>query len=259
MRTTLAPTVPLVVVPVHVDGQGPYDFVFDIAVGRTVVSRALGDRLGIDVARTDEVTAAGGVMPVEVGAGVSIAVAGLGAAPREISLADLTPFAAFGLEVDGLLGVDFLRDFTIHVDPGAKTFTLDTRPLGEHPAALTFELAPAKPLALVPVLVNGVGPFSFGMDTGAGATILAPTTADRAEVVERRSTEAIGGGGTFDVQSGTARVRVGDLTREVEVGITPMDMLSAAVGAPLDGLLGQDLLGTVAMSIDYANRRLILA
>ena len=76
--------------------------------------------------------------------------------------------------------------------------------LGKHTGArVPFK---ATPLLLVPVLVKGKGPYDFVLDTGASATLLAPTLAEHlglsaTEEVPVLGTVTAGQGGRCVLQS----------------------------------------------------------
>lgn len=63
-------------------------------------------------------------------------------------------------------------------NPIQKTRSVQSGPL---PDAVGFREVPGRGL-LVRTWVNGAGPFSFAIDTGAGATLLSPAVADEARV-----------------------------------------------------------------------------
>jgi hypothetical protein len=261
VKATVGSPVPLISIPVLVNNSGPFNFIFDTGAGRTVVAKRLADELRVRMLGTDTITGPAGEMTVEVGRTETISVGDLTANELDVTVADLSHLAALGVEVDGVLGVNYFGAHTVRLDTQAGTleigtdFTVDA----DRGDSIMFSLAPLKPLILVPALVNGSGPYSFGLDTGAVASILSPTTADMASVSNREAAEGIGANGSFGVEAALATVCIGSATRELPVGIVPLEALCAAIGTPLDGLVGLDLIAVSAITIDYPNRVLHLA
>ncbi|MBW3571536.1 MAG: retroviral-like aspartic protease family protein [Gemmatimonadetes bacterium] len=106
------------VVPVYVNGQGPFRFVLDTGATLTCVDQQIAARLELPQAR--------GVTGVGAGVGssgrmeiVRVDSVRLGAARAEELIAcalDLQHIGSVGLEVDGLLGLNFLRAFRVTID-----------------------------------------------------------------------------------------------------------------------------------------------
>jgi predicted aspartyl protease len=106
------------IVPVHVNGEGPFRFVLDTGATITCVEDAVAQRLALPAAR--------GV--VGVGAGVegtarmrlvrvdSLRVGAARAEGLTACALDLAHTAEVGVEVDGLLGLDFLRAYRVTLD-----------------------------------------------------------------------------------------------------------------------------------------------
>ena len=115
-----------VVVPVEVNGRGPYPFVVDTGATLTCVDAALADSLGLPAA------------PGAVGLGATIGGAGavrlvrvdslrVGAARADALTAcvvDLGSVQGIGLRADGLLGLNVLRSYRVTFDFAERTLTL---------------------------------------------------------------------------------------------------------------------------------------
>jgi predicted aspartyl protease len=107
-----------VLVPVHVNGEGPFDLVLDTGATFTC----------LDVARAEALQLPERRGAVGVGAGVggtgrlrlvridSLRVGGARAAGLTGCVLDLAHVAVVGVEADGLLGLDFLREFRVTLD-----------------------------------------------------------------------------------------------------------------------------------------------
>ncbi len=92
---------------------------------------------------------------------------------------------------------------------------------------------------LVRAWVNGIGPFNFAIDTGAGATILSPRVADEAQVARTkdRNTSIAGlSGATVSAQHASIEtLAIGD--RENYLPAKGEALISNGLPADLDGLL----------------------
>jgi predicted aspartyl protease len=107
-----------VVVPVEVNGSGPFDFILDTGATLTCVDSVLGDSLALPER--------GGLLGYGVGAGgsgrmrfVQVDSLRVGAARAEDLAAcvlDLEQVRTIGLDVDGLLGLNFLKSFRVTLD-----------------------------------------------------------------------------------------------------------------------------------------------
>ena len=140
------------------------------------------------------------------------------------------------------LGIDSLR-------------TQEHHSMGSHVKAdVTFSLAGgSQPVIIVPVSINGRGPFQFILDTGAGLSLLAPYMASRFGIVATEFHEARGAGGA--VKIGLCRVashQVGAAERtNLKLGITDeLHRIGTRVGARVDGDLGFNFLSAFEATID---------
>jgi predicted aspartyl protease len=108
------------IIPVYVNGEGPFDFVLDTGATLTCIDRALIERLGLPEQRRAAVGA--GVEGVSRVALVSVDSLRVGAAQGHGLTAcelDMEHIQALRIHVDGLLGLNFLREFRLTLDfPG---------------------------------------------------------------------------------------------------------------------------------------------
>ena len=119
----------------------------------------------------------------------------------------------------------------------------------------------AKPLLLVDVHANGHGPFQFAIDTGTSTTAIAPELAQQLGLKASPVGPLTTGGAQVNVTAGTlesfqvGRARIDDL---VVVVADFFSMLSQAVGARLDGIVGYNFLRNFRVVIDYPGEKLRL-
>jgi predicted aspartyl protease len=130
-----------------------------------------------------------------------------------------------------------------------------TGPRDAQPGEVRFELAgPGGAAVVVPVTINGAGPFPFILDTGATLTCLDTGLADELALEEVRGVTAVGG-----TVMGTGSVRLVEVPA-LEVGTARADDLRACVldlaaigkaGLEARGLLGLNFLKAYRLTVDF--------
>jgi predicted aspartyl protease len=113
----------LVVVPVTINGSGPYRFLLDTGASDSILSTAVADRLNIPNGIPRTLLTAGGNVPVTLRLLMTLNV---GAARLEnigIAVADFQLLKSLG--VDGILGGDYLRRFKISIDYDNKAVSIE--------------------------------------------------------------------------------------------------------------------------------------
>jgi predicted aspartyl protease len=233
---------------------------FDVILGQAVAQR-MGLALSDEV--TPETTTAVGPRKQSYRT-ASLSRFTLGPVTLAPATAAVTPMVdqmggQVGRKVDAIVGQYFLRSRTIAIDYAARKLDLTAEP-GAAAQAVAFSLGRLKPLMLVTATVNGVGPFTLELDTGATGTTLSPEAAARAGVASRGQGVLGGAGGAVSVGYGEASVTFDGVTRKLpRVALSDaMGPISAAAGAPIDGILGTDFFDGTRLTIDYPAQRLWL-
>jgi predicted aspartyl protease len=129
------------------------------------------------------------------------------------------------------------------------------------PVEIKIQLGgPSKPVVLVPVLVNGKGPYQFALDTGAGQTVVSSELAKELVLDPGEKKEALGAGGKVSVSlSKVNSIAVESAKLEdLPVVIADLSLLRLAVGGKLDGVLGYNYLKKFKVTIDYPKGKLSL-
>lgn len=116
-------------------------------------------------------------------------------------------------------------------------------------------------LALVPVTINGQGPYSFALDTGASKSLVDATLSDQLGL------PVVGSAGQVTGVAGAANANLVHISNWQlgTVTLPPSDAiklsLSNPAGSPgLMGLIGSDILSTYnSIQVDYQNQVLILS
>jgi|CZKC01.1.fsa_nt_gi predicted aspartyl protease len=262
---------PLILVPVYVDGKGPYEFILDTGAYRCLLSPELSASIGIRPESQQRATGAGGAIKISSAHVTSLAVGTARQENLEVAITgELSRFGeAVQSKVDGVLGSNFLKDFRVTVDYRRGVVRL-ARPSAQaraegsvrSAASISFKLAmPSKPLILVPVFVNGRGPFQFVLDTGASRTTLSFDLARKLGIVAIGDRSGTGAGGQVRMLSATVdSLTVGKASLSdapVSVGGF-LGNFSSVVGMKLDGIVGNDFLSQFEVTIDYLHGALDL-
>src|SRR6202140_4370527 len=148
---------------------------------------------------------------------------------------------------------NFLRTVT----PNGRTSedpAMTTATLSPGSAKAKFRLAGgAQPLILLPVQVNGGGPFDFILDTGAGTSLLSSDLAKQLGVKIIGSKEGQSAGGKVSVSLAKVdSLAVGKAKLDdVDVGIVDLGQIGKTIGARIDGDLGHNFLKYFRITIDY--------
>ncbi len=164
-----------------------------------------------------------------------------------------------GQPIDAIVGHRFIAGRTILIDYGRRQVEFSAR-AGRPADAVSFTIAPSRPLTLVHVTINGHGPFLMALDTGASTTLLSPALAQAAGVTATQTAQLGGAGGTTanGARIGRAQIRLGGLTRDGQA-VAVADVLGPirqVAGAPIEGVLGADMFRSGRITIDYGSNRL---
>jgi predicted aspartyl protease len=242
---------PLILLPVRVNGDGPFEFILDTGAGTSLLSSDLAKKLNIKIISTKEGQSAGGKISVSLAKVDSLAVGQVKLDDVDVGIVDLGNIAkTIGTKIDGDVGYNFLKHFRITIDYHNCEIRFDEprriERLGRSSKTeVPMRLASlAKPLLLVQVHANGHGPFQFAIDSGTSTTAIAPELAQQLGLEGSPVGPLTTGGSQVNVTAGTlesfqvGRARIDDL---VVVVADFFSMLSQAVGARLDGLPGREI------------------
>ena len=259
---------PLIILPASVNGSGPHQFILDTGASVSMLTPELAGRLNVAVTGSKEAKGAGGKVTLSLGAVESLAVGQARTENVQVAITNELHRigAAVGARIDGNIGYNYLKDFSLTLDYQKQTLKLaqaerESNGNGAR-AEIKFKLAhPSKPLILVPASLNGEGPYIMALDTGASSTVL---SAEVAEILGIKGTpipNITGGGGTMRGSTGILRsVTVGEAKLE-NLTIVMSDflsMLSQMVTTKLDGIIGHNFLKEFKVTIDYPNETLRL-
>ena len=261
------PNLPLILVPMSLNGQGPFDFILDTGNAAPVpllLSQRLARTLGVKTAEaalpgTFAVGAGQAqVFPGEVQS-VGFGDLALGTSPVGVTEVLDTLGTRIGVNLDGNVGYGFLKDFRLTIDYPRSVLRLDWT--GEAGASnvgggkpVAFRLGPKKPLIVLSVLVNGKGPYAFALDTGAGRSGISPALASELGLANRGKLTVMGGAGTIGgFVSSIDSLQIGE-PQIAALGVVVADFfapLSEVVGLPIAGVISHNVLKQFRVTIDY--------
>ena len=257
-------------VPVFVDGQGPYPFVLDTGADESAVYAWFASQQRLPHGRTARISGATGDA-----AETTTRLASLSLDGRAIHRvdADTIPDRSDGAKIAGIAGADLLTGRVATLDTGCETLSL--APRGVDAARLAGvgavlvragAIKGGKQLTL-PVTLNGVTGVAT-LDTGVRSTMINSTFAKRAGVDPASATFRDGPPARGAVQNPIAS-RIGPIGTVSFAGQVRRDVVARVADLPVfddegytDGRalnLGVDLLSGVRLTIDYAGRRFWMA
>lgn len=259
---------PLILLPVKINGEGPFDFIFDTGAGTSLLSSDLAKQLDVKVVGSKDGQSAGGKVSVSLAKVESLGVGEAKLDDVDVGIVDLSQIGkTIGARIDGDLGYNFLKHFRLTIDYRKCELRLDNpKRIEQFGAAAKTEVpirlaSPAKPLILVDVHANGRGPFQFAIDTGTSTTAITPELAKELGVSSSPIAAAATGGAHVDVTAGALKsFQVGG-ARIDNMPVLVADffsMLSQAIGVKLDGIIGYNFLRDYKVVIDYPNELLSL-
>ena len=259
---------PLILLPVHVNERGPFDFILDTGAGTSLLSSDLATELDVKTIGSKEGQSAGGKVSVSLAKIDSLSVGETKLRDVDVGIVDLSHIAkTVGAKIDGDLGYNFLKHFRVTINYRDCELRLEDPKRVESFARGTqtevpIRLAnPAKPLILVDVHANGRGPFQFAIDTGTSTTAITPELAKELGVETSPVGAGTTGGAPIDFHAGSLRsfqlggAKIDNMDVVVADFFT---MLNAAIGAKLDGIVGYNFLRAYKVVIDYPGESLAL-
>lgn len=257
-----------------VNGTRDYQFLLDSGATRSMISPDVAFDLGIEAESHGEGFGAGGSLRMPFALVRSIEVGRARQEKVDVVISEGLELIGTRLKtkIDGAIGFDFLRNFRLTIDYQQRLlhFALpsedgDTEGRSDESdrsdGYVDFTLTPTEPLILLQAVVHDEGPFQFVLDTGASRTVVTPELVERLRIPVGEGISGTGMGGKLDTQCATVNsLALGDTTvRDLPVVVGRfLDTISAAVGAKLDGIIGNNLLRRYRVTIDCPARRLIL-
>ncbi|MEY2601915.1 MAG: hypothetical protein QOJ36_1234 [Verrucomicrobiota bacterium] len=259
---------PLILLPIHVNDHGPFDFILDTGAGTSLLTPELAKQLNVKIVGSKEGQSAGGKVAVSLAKADSLSVGEARIDGVDLGIVDLAHVGkTIGAKIDGDLGYNFLKHFRVTIDYRDSEIHFDDPKRVEAfgraaKTAVPIRLAsPAKPLLLIDVRLNDRGPFQFAIDTGTSTTAITPQLANELGISSPPVGTGTTAGAQVDVRAGNIEsfqlggARIDNMTIVVA---DFFEMLSAAIGAKLDGIVGYNFIRNYKVAIDYPGETLTL-
>lgn len=216
-------------------------FLLDTGATHTVINTTLGKQLGLPLRdyppNLTQGLAFGNERKTQVGIYPALTLSIKDASVQQIHPLGMAKQSIL-FNLSGILGLDFLSQFDMVIDPKQRQIQLlpPTPPKGGIP------LTGKGGWLTVQVLINGQGPFTFALDTGATQTIISPQLADQLDLP--RSAEPIQLQGLLGIEAAQPTQ-----LDAIQIGPHQTAQLDALIiASPLiermqvDGLMGQTFL-----------------
>jgi hypothetical protein len=257
-----------IIVDVRVDGRGPFPFLVDtgghdIVTPATVRALGLGSQGDVPAGGSGEQSTTSGYVHVK-----RIDAGGAVLTDQTVVTLDFSPLAVEGLQLGGMLGLEFLERFVVEFDYGARTMTImDPRPFdaaarGGAGAELEFTFYEHMPQ--ISGTLDGM-PVRLNIDTGSRSDLtLTSPFVERADLRKKYPnglTTTEGWGATGPTKPYLIRARslsLGPVSSPRPIVGLSTSIKGAFSDANYDGNVGSGVLKRFKVTFDYARRRIYL-
>lgn len=266
----------LVIIPVMLNGQGPFNFLLDTGISSSLITDpALRQRLSLRTKERYLVSGAGEEEPLEAFRVDSVRVQLKGITcerlPFLILSNDVLNLSGYvGMPIHGLLGSDIFRSFVVEIRPQDQQVVFHNPetyrvPRGNKWTRVPLDIEGNKTYVTVPVALSDslTLPLKLVLDTGAGHALSIETSSDpRLKVPPKHLRTQLGRGLNGYINGYLGRVQALQLGKyKVPSLITSFpDAADVAQRADVfrNGNLGFELLKRFVVVIDYTHNRLLL-
>ena len=121
-----APARPLILVDVHANGRGPFQFAIDTGTSTTAITPAAARQLGVESSSVGAGTTGGAPVDFFAGSLHSFQLGGAKINNMAVIVADFFEMlsSVVGAKLDGIVGYNFLRNYKVVIDYPGETLTL---------------------------------------------------------------------------------------------------------------------------------------
>ncbi|TGD79737.1 aspartyl protease family protein [Hymenobacter wooponensis] len=266
----------LVVIPLRLNGQGPFNFLLDTGINTSLITDAsLRQQLRLNPKQRFLISGAGEEEPLEAYMVDSVQVELKGIQCPSLSLlmlsSDILNLSGYvGMPIHGLLGADIFRSFVVEIRPQEQEVVFhhpDTyrTPRSRRWAHIPLDMEGNKTYVTLPVTLNDslTLPLKLVLDTGAGHALSLETTSDkRLKLPAQHLRTQLGRGLNGYINGYLGRVTALRLGRYRVPSLLTSFPDAADVAQRADvfrnGNLGFELLKRFVVIIDYTHNRLLL-
>jgi hypothetical protein len=266
----------LVVIPLRLNGQGPFNFLLDTGINTSLITDAsLRKQLRLRTKQRFMIAGAGEEDPLEAYLVDSLRVELTGlhcsALPMLLLSNDILNLSGYvGMPIHGLLGADIFRSFVVEIRPQEQEVVFrnpDTyrAPRGRRWAKIPLDMEGNKTYVTLPVTLDDslTLPLKLVLDTGAGHALSLETTSDkRLKLPTQHLRTQLGRGLNGYINGYLGRVSALHLGRYRVCSLLTSFPDAADVAQRADvfrnGNLGFELLKRFVVIIDYTHNCLLL-
>jgi predicted aspartyl protease len=261
MKFKLQPGINHVMVPVTVNGEGPYDFVIDTGATATSINRQLAEHLRFDPVPDSDGRWSVVSLEYKLAGLKSMDIGGERFVDQEVLVIDFADkLCVYDSQFGGVIGHNTLKDFVMSIDYPQGTLQLERTPNGVE-KWLDFKYIDGTHLVGVPVHIDEEGPYDFVLDTGAGGTVMSAEFAEQLQLTSQ-SVPVVCRGMGGDVPGRLAhleRVSIGHVSYDgASVLVLDLKGVSPRGGAIKTGIIGYPFLRDYRLVIDYPGKRFAL-
>lgn len=234
-------------VPVFLNEEGPFQFLFDTGCWAPRISFEVSDHLNLE--RTDR----------DLTRLDTLRLSEVVFRDFDICVDDMSIMSKRGrAQVDGITGFDLVKESIVIFDYRSHRFNMcksdqfsNRESLSSNPLPLTI----ANRYPLTEVIVNGNGPYHFLVDTGSMGTNVSTEIAEHLNLVMEREV-TIRGSRPNDAQlvyeSKVSKMEVGEaMVSDIKVLVKSCDANSAHAKTKVDGVIGYEFLKEFGVVMDY--------
>lgn len=264
----------LVIIPLYINGKGPFNFVLDTGVGPMIITNsALIDSLGIKISRTIKIAGLGKGGEIEAFVAndihASLGKSVISGLPTAILKEDIFGLSNYlGMKIDGLLGYYFFRGFVVELNYERKRlrFSNHDRPMRIKGEKIPIELKSNKPYVRLSLSNPDLGKVDLKMlvDNGASHAISLERLGEKPFPTGNQTITANLGVGMSGPISGNigriAELKLGNFTMNKVLAAYPLydDVAAKVILKDRNGNLGADILSRFHVVFDYENLSMYL-
>ncbi|QJX45424.1 PDZ domain-containing protein [Hymenobacter taeanensis] len=266
----------LVVIPLRLNGQGPFNFLLDTGINTSLITDAtLRQQLHLRTKQRFLIAGAGEEEPLEgfLVDSMRVELTGLHCAslPMLLLSNDVLNLSGYvGMPIHGLLGADIFRSFVVEIRPQEQEVVFRNpetyqAPRGRRWARIPLDIEGNKTYVTLPVTLNDslTLPLKLVLDTGAGHALSLETTSnDQLKLPAQHLRTQLGRGLNGYINGYLGRITALRIGRYRVPSLLTSFPDAADVAQRADvfrnGNLGFELLKRFVVIIDYTHNRLLL-
>jgi hypothetical protein len=260
-------------VEVMVNGQGPFQFIFDTGAGITVLDKGLAESLGLNI--QGELAGRGvgeGTPDFALATGVTLGMPGIEVPDQTVATLDIRNLLEkrIGSQVDGILGFGFISRFVTEIDYAGHRLGLHdpgTFNYQGEGVIVPMEMDGSTPHVRATIRGYGSEPVTgyFLLDTGSGNAMSLAGPFARTNELQATMPQTVKHSGGFGVGGETTTVfgrlqsfELGGLVFSEPFASIGVEEKGAAAETNSAGLIGGRLLSRCRVFLDYPGNKLIL-